>query len=96
MQISQVSSNNVVVGNQPQVNPETSSKTQATETKQKSDQTLNTDRVTLSPQAQQLALQENDSDGQDVEAAEANATQRSENANNNLIPKGITKVDILA
>ncbi len=86
MQISQISSNNLAVGNQPQTTTATTEKPQSTTTDQKTDQSQNSDRVTLSPEAQKLAQPSvgSDGDGIDNEAAESNALKLAEKANNTL------------
>ena len=83
-QVSSVSSNNFAVGNQYQIAKVNSDQSQAQDTSQKSSQVTNEDKVTISPEAQQLAQQSTaaDGDGQDVESVESKAAQLNENADN--------------
>ncbi len=98
MQIAETSSNNLTVGYQNQISSTSTEKTQPSDTEQKSNRPLSTDKVTISPEAQKLAQLpvESDGDGQDIEAAEANALKLAEKENNTLNATTSVGFDIFA
>jgi hypothetical protein len=101
MQISQVSSNNVVVGSQPQTNTANSNSTQTTETNLRSNSPPSTDSVTISPEAQELSQQrlESDGNGSPDEATESSVPAPNAQANNGSAsntPSGFTGLDVFA